>query len=65
MLVTAMVTVGDQLVFVFGDPRVLEGHRTGDTPPPPDDTVIALIKRGQAEGAFDPGFSPEWIQRVL
>ena len=26
---------------------------------------IALIKRGQAEGAFDPDVSPEWIQRVL
>jgi AcrR family transcriptional regulator len=64
-LVAAMVAVGDRLVFLFGDPRVLEGHGTGGTPPPPDDPVIALIKRGQAEGAFDPDVSPEWIQRVL
>ena len=64
-LVTAMVAVGDRLVFLFGDPRVLEGHSTPGTTPPPADPVIALIKRGQAEGAFDSGVSPEWIQRVL
>jgi AcrR family transcriptional regulator len=64
-LVAAMAAVGDRLVFLFGDPRVLEGHGAGDTSPPPDDPVITLIKRGQAEGAFDPDVSPEWIQRVL
>jgi AcrR family transcriptional regulator len=64
-LVTAMAAVGDRLVFLFGDPRVLEGRSTAGTAPPPYDPVIALIKRGQAEGAFDPGVSPEWIQRVL
>lgn len=64
-LVAAMVAVGDRLVFLFGDPRVLEGYGTGGTPPPPDDPVIALIERGQAEGGFDPDVSPEWIQRVL
>lgn len=64
-LVTAMVAVGDQLVFLFGDPRVLEGRHSAGTAPPPHDPVIALIKRGQAEGVFDQGVSPEWIQRVL
>ncbi|MEU0505477.1 TetR/AcrR family transcriptional regulator [Nocardia sp. NPDC005998] len=64
-LVTAMVAVGDRLVFLFGDPRVLEGRSAADTPPPLDDPVIALIKRGQAEGAFDPDLTPAWIQRVL
>jgi AcrR family transcriptional regulator len=64
-LVTAMVAVGDRLVFLFGDPRVLEGRGPAETAPPRYDPVIALIKRGQAEGAFDPGVSPEWIQRVL
>jgi AcrR family transcriptional regulator len=64
-LVTAMVTVGDRLVFLFGDPRVLESRGAADTPQPPDDPVIALIKRGQAEGVFDPDATPAWIQRVL
>jgi AcrR family transcriptional regulator len=64
-LVTAMVAVGDRLVFLFGDPRVLEGRNAPGAAPPPEDPVIALIKRGQAEGAFDPSVSPEWIQRVL
>ncbi|MBL1120050.1 TetR/AcrR family transcriptional regulator [Streptomyces sp. 110] len=64
-LVTAMVAVGDRLVFLFGDPRVLEGRGTADTPDPLHDPVITLIKRGQAEGAFDPDVTPAWIQRVL
>jgi len=64
-LVTAMVAVGDRLVFLFGDPRVLEGRSATDTPEPLDDPVITLIKRGQAEGAFDPDVTPAWIQRVL
>ncbi|WP_255946630.1 TetR/AcrR family transcriptional regulator [Streptomyces odontomachi] len=64
-LVPAMVAVGDRLVFLFGDPRVLEGRSAADTPEPLDDPVIALIERGQAEGAFDPDVTPAWIQRVL
>lgn len=44
---------------------VLEGRGAADTPEPLDDPVIALIKRGQAEGAFDPDVPPAWIQRVL
>ncbi|WP_329585861.1 TetR/AcrR family transcriptional regulator [Streptomyces sp. NBC_01005] len=64
-LVTAMVAVGDRLVFLFGDPRVLEGCGAAKTPEPLDDPVLTLIKRGQAEGAFDPDVNPAWIQRVL
>ncbi|GAA3804217.1 TetR/AcrR family transcriptional regulator [Amycolatopsis tucumanensis] len=63
-LVAAMVAVGDRLVFLFGDPRVLAEHGP-DGGTPPDDPVIALIERGQAEGVFDPGLTPQWIQRVL
>jgi AcrR family transcriptional regulator len=62
--VAAMVAVGDRLLFVFGDPRVPKRHRTQDGAPPPD-SVIDLIKRGQAEGVFDPGVSARWIQHVL
>jgi AcrR family transcriptional regulator len=63
--VAAMVAVGDRLMFVFGDPRVLEGYGTADEVVPPDDPVIDLIKRGQAEGVFDPEVSASWIQHVL
>ena len=62
--VAAMVAVGDRLMFLFGDPRTLEGYGAGDGVAPPD-PVIDLIKRGQAEGVFDPGVSPSWIQHVL
>jgi AcrR family transcriptional regulator len=61
-LVAAMVDVGDRLLFLFGDPRVLEG-RGG--PAPSDRPVIELIERGQAEGVFDPEVSPGWIEHVL
>ena len=63
--VAAMVAVGDRLMFVFGDPRVLQGYRAPDGVVPPGDPVLDLIKRGQAEGAFDPGVSASWIQHVL
>lgn len=64
-LVAAMVAVGDRLLFLFGDPRVLENYRMADAPAPPDDPVVALIKRGQAEGVFDPAVSADWIQHVV
>ena len=63
--VAAMVAVGDRLMFVFGDPRVLKGYRAPDGVAPPSDPVLDLIKRGQAEGAFDPEVSASWIQHVL
>ena len=63
--VAAMVAVGDRLMFVFGDPRVLKGYRAPDGVAPPGDPVLDLIKRGQAEGAFDPEVSASWIQHVL
>src|SRR5580698_3265702 len=53
--VAAMVAVGDRLMFVFGDPRVLQGYRAPDGVVPPSDPVLDLIERGQAEGAFDRG----------
>ncbi|WP_075743849.1 MULTISPECIES: TetR/AcrR family transcriptional regulator [Actinoalloteichus] len=68
-LVAAMVSVGDRLMFLFADPQILEGHggANGVPAPPsaPDDPVIALIERGQAEGVFDREVTPDWIQRVL
>ena len=61
--VAAMVAVGDRLLFLFGDPRILKGYGARDGVVPPDDPVIDLIKRGQA--ALDPEVSPSWIQHVL
>jgi AcrR family transcriptional regulator len=61
-LVAAMVDVGDRLLFLFGDPRVLEGR---EGPASSDRPVIELIERGQAEGVFDPEVSPGWIEHVL
>jgi AcrR family transcriptional regulator len=40
-------------------------YRAPDGVVPPSDPVLDLIKRGQAEGAFDPDVSASWIQHVL
>ncbi|WP_232661492.1 TetR/AcrR family transcriptional regulator [Pseudonocardia sp. TRM90224] len=70
-LVAAMVSVGDRLIYLFGDPRVL-GVDDDDCPdedaqpePSADQRVIQMIKRGQAEGAFDDQLTPDWIQQTL
>lgn len=64
-LVAAMVEVGDRLMFLFGDPRVLETYGTTKADAPLEDSVTALIRRGQDEGVFDPEVSPVWIRHVL
>ncbi|HZA82441.1 MAG TPA: TetR/AcrR family transcriptional regulator [Actinomycetes bacterium] len=61
-LFTAMVEVGDRILFLFGDPRVLEGRQD---PEPSDRPVIELIERGQAEGVFDRQVGAGWIEHVL
>jgi AcrR family transcriptional regulator len=61
-LVTAMVGVGDRILFLFGDPRVLEGRQD---PEPADRPVLELIERGQAEGVFDREVGAGWIEHVL
>ncbi|MEU4532074.1 TetR/AcrR family transcriptional regulator [Micromonospora ureilytica] len=64
-LVAAIVASGDRLLFLYGDTRVLEGFDAGDAPDPVARSVLDLIRRGQAEGFFDPATRPEWIQDVL
>ncbi|SHF83394.1 TetR/AcrR family transcriptional regulator [Streptoalloteichus hindustanus] len=64
-VVTAFVDVGDRLMFLFGDPRVLESTGPSTHPVAPDDPVLDLIRRGQAEGVFDPELSPFWIRHAL
>lgn len=69
-LVTGVVEVGDLMVFLFADQRMLDEYAaaTGDDPREPDSdevAVVALIERGQAEGTIDPSASPRWIYGVL
>jgi AcrR family transcriptional regulator len=62
-LVAAMVGVGDRVLFLYGDPRVLE--RAGKTADGGSAEVVRLIERGQASGVFDPEVDGGWIERVL
>ncbi|GAA3955744.1 TetR/AcrR family transcriptional regulator [Actinomadura viridis] len=73
-LVAALVDVGDRIMFLWGDPRVLAEYTAHADPGDPecegderftDDPVLRLIERGQAEGVFDPDVRPAWIQHVL
>lgn len=61
--ITAAVSVGERVVFLFGDPAVLR-----DIPPaqsPNEELLINLITRGQDEGVFDSDLNPTWIWRAL
>jgi AcrR family transcriptional regulator len=61
--ITAAVSIGERLVFLFGDPAVLR-----DIPPaqsPNEELVINLITRGQHEGVFDSDLNPTWIRHAL
>lgn len=64
-LVAALVAVGDRLIFLFGDPRLLVAHGLDGTASPAADPVFALIERGQAEGIFDAGVGADWIRHSL
>ena len=63
---------GDQILFLFRDtttPRYSDrgrARRIGEPVNQPNrEPVIALIKRGQDEGAFDPELSVTWIEHAL
>jgi hypothetical protein len=58
-----MVAVGDRLLFLFGDPSVLE--RAAGMQMPVSDPVFDLVERGQADGSFDPQVSARWVQHTL
>jgi AcrR family transcriptional regulator len=69
-LVSGMVEVGDQMIFLFADQRLLDQYaeETGDDPREPDSdeiAVVAVIERGQAEGTIDPSADPRWIYGVM
>ncbi|MEU2394646.1 TetR/AcrR family transcriptional regulator [Streptomyces sp. NPDC007369] len=64
-LVAAMVGTGERLLFLYGDSTVLEGFEAGDEPDSVAQMVSDLIRRGQAEGVFDPDVAVQWIQDTL
>jgi AcrR family transcriptional regulator len=64
-LVAAMLDVAHRLMFLWGDPRVLEAFEKGPDGGTGSRSVLGMIKRGQAEGVFAADLSPEWIQNVL
>ncbi|SLI54587.1 TetR family transcriptional regulator [Mycobacteroides abscessus subsp. bolletii] len=61
--VAAAVSIGERLVFLFGDPSVLRDIRPVQAPT--FELVLNLITRGQHEGVFDPDLSPIWIRHAL
>jgi len=61
--ITAGVSIGERLVFIFGDPAMLRDISPAQSPN--DDVVINLITRGQDEGVFDPDLDPKWIWDAL
>ncbi|GAA0925033.1 TetR family transcriptional regulator [Nonomuraea longicatena] len=65
-LLVAMVDAGERLAFLFADPdlaKTLDQAKWDPDPAVPG--TLDLIRRGQAEGVFDPGQKPEWVQRVI
>ncbi|GAA2459564.1 TetR/AcrR family transcriptional regulator [Streptomyces macrosporus] len=64
-LVTAMLDVGDHVLFLYGDPRITDAIAARGGPDPAAEEIKRLIRRGQAEGAVDPEVSGDWIEHVL
>lgn len=66
-LVAALASVSDRIMFVFGDPALLRDPGPAPTSGQrlPDDPVLALIQRGQADGVFAADVSALWLQQVL
>lgn len=64
-LITAMVDTYERMMFIWGEPAMLELIDEADNPDDADQAVRGLIARGQAEGVFDPDVSVDWIQQTL
>jgi AcrR family transcriptional regulator len=61
--ITALVSVGDRVLFLFGDPAVLRNIPLAKDPC--EELLTNLIKRGQQEGAIDPDLTATWIRHAL
>jgi AcrR family transcriptional regulator len=62
-VITTLAPEGDRIVFLFADPAVLRDIPAEQLPN--SAPVLDLIRRGQQEGAFDPGLPAEWIRIAL
>lgn len=63
-VIAAMVAIGDRIVFLFGDPRVMESLPPHQQPNG-DVLVTRLIERGQRDGTFDSELPALWIKHTL
>ena len=70
--INAIVSSGDRILFLFRDTTAPRYSACGSATriseavnEPNREPVIALIKRGQDEGAFDPELSVAWIEHAL
>lgn len=60
-LVTGLVSIGDRLRFLFPDGV----SRRDGMSRPNNQPIVALIERGQREGALEPQLSVTWIEHAL
>ncbi len=64
-VVAAHVEVGDWVVFAFGDTANEVFDDNPDPADPEPEVLTGLVRRGQAEGVFDPDADPAWAVQVL
>lgn len=62
-LIAALVSIEDQVLFLFSDATTLE--RVAPAERPDDARILALIRRGQSEATLDPEFSDIWIEHAM
>lgn len=56
--------LGDALTLTFNEPQI-SADASWQQDAPHDRELVAMIKRGQADGSIDPGLTAEWIQYML
>jgi AcrR family transcriptional regulator len=61
--ITALISVGDRILFLYGDPSVLRGVPADQRPN--EKVLTDLIERGQAEGTLAAELSTSWILHAL
>ncbi|SDM63652.1 TetR/AcrR family transcriptional regulator [Allokutzneria albata] len=64
-LVAAMLSVAERVLYLYGDAEILDSIGGVDQDDEGSRAVRALIERGQADGTFDAGADPWWIESVL
>ncbi|MFJ4687129.1 TetR/AcrR family transcriptional regulator [Streptomyces sp. NPDC091377] len=65
-LITAVVGLGDRMLFAYGEQQILdELNEQGGADDPVERLILDLIERGQREGVLDSGVSATWIMQVM